>query len=219
MASNRKAARMSAEDVRAEACDRLRKAGAADVGPREREHFGMMAHGWRVQWTDGHAVILLPDAGPVRKPLPDHWSDALQLAGDGDRHALQWQPYTGIGKACHVLQAFARGLHVQYARVELEPSQVPTHDGGRVVLHYRDEATTATARAWADATIHTKTGTVEARAEVAQGASAQLQIKYLTALLWADSAEWIVRNVNVGKVPAVAFVAPEVRVLVAEVAR
>jgi hypothetical protein len=215
MASNRRAKTMTAEDVRADACERLRKVGAANVGPKEREHFGMAGHGWRCQWTDGHAAIFVPDDGPVRKALPEAWGAALQL---DDRPALQWRPYTGISRAVHVLQAFARGLRTEHARIQLEPSTLPAHDSGRVVLHYADSASTATARTWADALVYAvPEATTEERDDVIAAAAANVAIKYLAALLWADSAEWTIRNVQIGKVPALAFVAPEVRVLVAEV--
>lgn len=227
MASNRKAKTMQADDVRADACARLRKLGNGKLTAGDQAFIGKAAAGWRLSWTDGSAAICTPDADHATRPqLPAAWAQLLAQAGDG-QPAVQWQPYTGIGQAVHVLQAVAKGLGSQHLKIDIETG----HKGGelgRVVLRYHDRGVEHTASAWADAAVYAvPQATPEERAAALQAASSKIAIPYLTALLWADSAEWMVRRVTVqakrskdtdATIPALMFMAPEVRVLVAEVA-
>lgn len=209
-----KAKRMTAEAIRAEACERVRKAGGAPDA-RAKDVIGHAAAGWRLQWTDGSAAIFEPDPKAATRPqLPERWAELMTA----EPPALQWQPYREMARAVHVLQAVARGSKVQHVRIMPEPAG--TGDGGRVVLHYADPATRHRARTWADATFYAPgVGQLPhaERAALCDEHAPALALPYLAALLWADESGWIVRRARMGGLPVVVFHAPEVRAMVAEV--
>lgn len=203
---------MAPEDVRAEACARLRKVSGPD--DRGKALLGHTGGGWWLEWTNGEAAIFRPDTKGGRAALPERFAALMA----GEPGPLQWQPYAQIAQAVHVLQAVARGLRTQH--VQLRPEPAARGDGGRLVLHYADAAYRHEARAWGDATFYAPSlGGLDPadRARVLADHAPTVALPYLAALLWADTTGWVIRRADLDGLPVVLFHAPECRVIVAEV--